>query len=324
MRILITGGSGFIGTNLVAHYLARGHQVLNFDIEPPRNAAHAAVWHRGDLRDRNAVRELVADMQPQAVLHMGARTDLFGRSLADYSANIEGVDHLLESLLALPSAPVAVFASSMLVCRLGYTPTSETDYCPSTVYGQSKIAGEQRVRAVPTDKLRWTIVRPTSIWGPWFASPYRDFFETVSRGLYVHPRGRRIRRNYGFVLNIVHQLDRLVAASAGPLLGRTVYVADSEPIELHSWSQMISQTLEAPAVREVPLGLLRVAARIGDGAKALGYNRAPMTSFRLQNLLTDCLLDSAPIHDLAGPDPHPLAEAVRITCRWMKDPASSA
>lgn len=324
MRVLITGGSGFIGTNLVEHFRAHHCDVVNFDIEQPRNPAHAALWKQGDLRDRESVRRCVDELRPDVVLHMGARTDLFGRTLDAYTANTDGVGHLIEALRSQPTPPLAVFASSMLVCRLGYVPTSETDYCPSTVYGHSKVAGERLVRSVSLDQLPWVIVRPTSIWGPWFASPYRDFFEAVARGLYVHPRGRRVRRNYGFVLNIVHQLDRLVAVRGGPLLGRTVYVADSEPVELHSWAGSISAALGAPRVREVPVGVLRVAARVGDGLKALGYNQAPMTSFRLQNLLTDCLLDSGPIHQVAGPDPYALDEAVRRTCRWMKEPVATA
>ncbi len=78
----------------------------------------------------------------------------------------------------------------------------------------------------------WLIVRPTSIWGPWFAEPYRDFFTAIQRGLYMHPRGVRVRRSYGFVDNSVFILDRLTQHARGAAHRRTFYVADYEPVEL--------------------------------------------------------------------------------------------
>ena len=58
-----------------------------------------------------------------------------------------------------------IIASSMLVCELGYSPKNFNDYKPNTLYGESKVLTEKIVKKF---KNSWTIVRPTSIWGPWF------------------------------------------------------------------------------------------------------------------------------------------------------------
>ena len=181
--------------------------------------------------------------------------------------------------------PVArtVVASSRLVCRLGYEPRSDEDYCPTTAYGASKVETERIVRA--TTDLPWVLVRPTSIWGPWFGVPYRDFFLNVARGRYVHPAGRRIEKSFGYVGNTTWQLHRLMTAHPADVLGRTFYLGDDPPIEVLDLARRISATLGRRAPRTVPLPLLRSAAIAGDVAERAGV-RAPLTSFRLDNLLT--------------------------------------
>jgi hypothetical protein len=63
------------------------------------------------------------------------------------------------------------------------------------------------------------MVRPTSIWGPWFEIPYRTFFDATARGRYLHPRGRKVRKSFGYVGNTVYQLDRLMFAEGPKVLG---------------------------------------------------------------------------------------------------------
>jgi len=317
-RILITGGSGFIGTNLVEYYKRLGYHITNLDVAHPRNPEHFSFWKRVDILDKEALAHAVVGADPEIVVHLAARTDLAGKTIGDYSANTDGVANLISSLEALEGLQVAVFASSMLVCRIGYKPIDELDYAPSTPYGESKIVGENLVRRIAANNFRWVIVRPTSIWGPWFQTPYRDFFTAIQRGYYVHARGIRVKRSYGFVLNTVYQLAQLASPNGELLAGKTIYLADHEPLEIGSWANMIQSTLGARRIREVPLSVLKLAARCGDMLKLCGYKNPPITSFRLNNMLSEMIHDTTPLQKIYGKLPCTTEEGVAITCNWLR------
>ena len=70
------------------------------------------MWTRLDIRDAAALTDVVATFQPDAVFHLGARTDLHGSQLAQYDANTTGTSNVIAALLALDRPSRAVFASS--------------------------------------------------------------------------------------------------------------------------------------------------------------------------------------------------------------------
>jgi GlcNAc-P-P-Und epimerase len=314
-RVLVTGASGFIGTNLVEVCVAAGVDVANLDPLPPRNEAHRSLWKRVDPLDGRAVSSAVADFRPTLVFHLGARTDLHGKTLADYAHNVQGVRTIIEACNATPSIRRVVFASSRLVCRIGYQPRGEDDYCPTTPYGKSKVVGEQIVREAD-HRYEWMIVRPTSIWGPWFAVPYRDFFDTVAHGRYFHIRSRAVKKSFGYVGNTVYELERL--AYAPDPLGRTFYLGDYPPTDLREMATLIQRNTKARDIRTIPLWPLKLAARAGDLLQRAGWSEPPLTSFRLNNLLTEMVYDLKPLQDAVGPLPYSLGEGVRETVSWMR------
>jgi nucleoside-diphosphate-sugar epimerase len=319
LRVLITGGSGFIGTNLVEAFASRGDPILNLDIAAPRNPAHHHHWRRCDIRDEAALGAEVRNFAPEAIIHMAARTDLDGHAISDYTANTTGVRNLVEIVTQQPSLRRLVFASSRLVCRIGYQPRHQSDYCPTTAYGESKVEGERIARSA-CDRLPcpWIIVRPTSIWGPWFDVPYKTFFMSIARGRYVHPGKERILKSFGFVGNTAHQVQRLVDEPLRDLAGTTIYLADHPPIDVGLMAEAIQRQLAARSIRTLPVGMLRVAAAGGDLLKALGWPNPPLTSFRLDNLMTPMVHDLGPVERVAGKLPYSMEEGVAITVAWLR------
>lgn len=319
MRLIVTGGSGFIGTNLVDHFVANGDQVLNIDILPPRNDAQKGYWRKIDLLDADALKEAVRDFQPEVILHMAARTDLDGRTIDDYAANTGGVENLVAAVEGMTSLRRLIFASSRLVCRIGYLPKDEFDCCPTTPYGESKVIGEKLVRdAISRLPCPALIVRPTSIWGPWFDVPYKNFFLAIARGQYVHPGTRQVLKSFGFIGNTIHELGRLMSAPAGDVAGKTFYLADYPPIDVAVFANSIQRCLGVKSVKTVPVGVLRPAAWIGDLLKMFGWSNPPLTSFRLDNLLTPMVHDLEPLRAVVGALPYSMEEGVRITVDWLR------
>lgn len=312
-KILVTGGSGFIGTNLIEHYKSIGDKVFNIDVKQPRNIGHVDQWYKVDILDKDKLAIIVKEIEPNIVFHMAARTDIIGLNVDRYDVNTKGIENLISALNEINTLDFVVFASSMLVCRLGYKPSSEVDYCPNTPYGESKVIGERLIRSSNTT-FPWVIVRPTSIWGPWFGTPYRNFFDMIRKGFYVHPKGVRVRRSYGFIYNSIFQLSRIVDRLNDSLVGKTIYLADYQPIELKSWSENIQKSLKVREVKEAPMLLFKVAAKLGDTLKIFGYKNPPMSSFRLNNMLTPMVHNTTPLKKNCGAVPYSINEGVTVTC----------
>jgi GlcNAc-P-P-Und epimerase len=317
-RVLVTGGAGFIGTNLVDALLSTGCALASADVIEPRKSAHKAVWHKLDLTVGKDVRDLIESFKPTHIFHLGARTDLKGKHVSDYLANTEGVEHVVNASNSVGTVRRIIFCSSRLVCKIGYHPESDTDYCPTTPYGESKVIGENIVRNLIAPSFEWAIVRPTSIWGPWFDIPYRQFFDHVRSGKYIHPNGRAIKKSFGFVGNSVFQLGRIMSAPYPSFAGKTYYIGDYDPIDIFSFANLVAGAFGREAVSSVPVSVLKMAAIVGDLLSKIGYENPPLTSFRLSNLLTDMIHDFDELRELTGPLPYSIDSGVKMTVDWIK------
>jgi hypothetical protein len=138
----------------------------------------------------------------------------------------------------------------------------------------------------------------------------------VRRGLYAHPAGIRTKKSYGFVGNTVHQLDQLMYRDFTNAQGRTLYVTDP-PIEILDWANAIAQSLNVRPPFQVPYFLLAAGAKAGDILKKLGWRHPPLTSFRLDNLITDMDVDYMLAGDVAGNGPYGIQDAIDITIDWL-------
>jgi GlcNAc-P-P-Und epimerase len=317
-RVLVTGGSGFIGTNLVAELVSMKATVMNVDIAKPRVPGHEQFWWQCDILDASGLKHAVGDFRPTDVVHLSARTDLHGQEVREYNANIDGVSNMLRALSAAGTVRRAIFASSRMVCEIGNVPHNDYDYFPPNAYGRSKVIGEQLVRA-QTDLQHWTIVRPTSIWGPWFGIPYRDFFMAVLAGRYVHPWKHPVKKSFGYVGNTVFQLLRLLKAPLPLTNRRTFYLADYSPVDVEEMANIIRRKVDKGHVRRAPLPALKVAAALGDGIKGLGISKEPpLTSFRLRNLCTDMILDTGPLSEITGELPYDMTAGIELTLGHLR------
>lgn len=317
MRLLITGGSGFIGTNLVEQGLGQSITLLNLDWNPPLNPAHAPHWREADILDGDALAQALLDFKPTHVVHLAARTDTEEPVDVDaYRQNHEGTRVLLEAVKHCPSVQRIIVTSTQFVCEAGYQPKHDLDFKPFTVYGESKRLTEMATREAGLT-CEWTIIRPTTIWGPW-SLRYRDvLFKVMRKGLYFHPGRQRVVRSYGYVGNVVWQIMRMLEAPSERVHQKVLYVGD-QPFDLKLWVEEVSKQLVGKPVRYIPSWLVRSVALAGDMLKAIGLP-FPITSGRYRSMTSDYITPMDRTIAAVGEAPFSMAEGVKAMVRWYDD-----
>jgi dTDP-glucose 4,6-dehydratase len=191
MRILVTGGAGFIGSAVVRRAIGAGHDVLTFDkltyagrrealTEVAGSPRHQFV--QADIADRDAVEEAFADFDPDVVLHLAAESHV-DRSIDGpavfIETNIAGTFVLLEAALRHWSRAVdnrresfrfVQVSTDEVFGTLGATGTFARDsrYAPNSPYAASKAAGDHFARAWHrTYGLPVIVTNSSNNYGPW-------------------------------------------------------------------------------------------------------------------------------------------------------------
>jgi UDP-glucose 4-epimerase len=156
MRSLVTGGAGFIGSNLVDALLARGDEVTVVDdlstgrkVNLDGALAAGAELVELDIREGEALSELVAERRPERVFHLAAQIDV-RKSLADpafdAAVNVGGTANVLDAARAAGSGRVVFVSTGGAIYGEGegkQLPLDESaPIAPMSAYGQSKFAAE--------------------------------------------------------------------------------------------------------------------------------------------------------------------------------------
>lgn len=318
MKVLITGGSGFIGTSLLEALLRAGDTVLNYSLHSPLDSEQMQYWQQGDILNRAALQGAFEAFRPAGVIHLAARAECDETTTVEkgYRVNVEGTQNVLDAIKATTSVQHVIVTSSQFVCAPGRLPEHDEDYFPETVYGQSKVITEQLTRKAGLSCC-WTIVRPTNIWGPWHLRYQREFWRVVRRGLYVHPGRQPVVRCYGYVKNIVHQMQRILESTPEKVSGQTFYLGDP-PADLYHWVNGFSRALAGRDVRVVPRSLVRGLALLGDIPAFLTGKPFLINSSRFRSMITAYETPMRRTYELLGDNPYTLEQGIAETVAWLR------
>lgn len=178
MRVLVTGGAGFIGSHIVDALLLREHEVCVLDdLSSGRN--YEEVVGRGrivfadegvqgilaSITDRYVVQDVVCDFRPDAICHQAAQPSL-RRSIDapahDAAVNIIGTLNVIEAARSC-NAHVVFASTSAVYDPAGGTFTEDSPICPNLPYGIAKATAETYLR---TSGVPYTILRYGNVYGP--------------------------------------------------------------------------------------------------------------------------------------------------------------
>lgn len=165
MNVFVTGGSGFLGINLIRHLLTKGCQVVSYDIAPfDYPEADRIKWVLGDVRDKDL---LTKSMQGCThVVHCAAALPLYSKEDI-YSTDVDGARNVLQTAQELGLDRVIQISSTAVYGVPDHHPIYETDQLIGVGdYGQAKIEAESICNDFRKKGLCIPILRPKSFIGP--------------------------------------------------------------------------------------------------------------------------------------------------------------
>jgi UDP-glucose 4-epimerase len=173
MRVLVTGGAGFIGSHVAEHLLARGHEVAVVDALSGgrrENVPEGARFYGADIRD--GCGEVFEEFVPEALCHQAAQVDVM-RSVAepglDVEVNVLGTVRLLQNCVE-HGVERFVFASSggaIYGEQESFPAAEDHPQYPLSPYGVSKLAGERYLDFYGSYyDLRYAALRYANVYGP--------------------------------------------------------------------------------------------------------------------------------------------------------------
>jgi len=245
--VLVTGGSGFIGSHLVSRYLADGAHVASLARSIGRAEEHVGKerfeFLECDLADRDACRRAVEGFEPTVVLHYAAHPDApesAGHARACVQVNITGTINLLEAFQT--DGGVFLYGDSTKVYGNQPGPyTSSTSVAPNSSYAITKSAGWALCRAIGSEQgLRVVSVRPTLIYGP--GQPRNVIGYVIGEALAgadsIELQGGRQTRDPLFVSDAVEAIVRVVER-ASSLDGETIVIGGGEEVSIKKLAQLV-------------------------------------------------------------------------------------
>jgi len=180
--VLITGGAGFLGINLVRHLLAREQRVVSLDLAPfdYADARDKITAIRGDIRHADDVRRAMAGVD--VVVHAAAALPLY-KPADIYSTDIDGTRTVLEEAKRAGIRRVVHVSSTAVYGIPDHHPLLEDDKMTGVgPYGEAKVAAERLCEQARRDGMIIPIIRPKSFIGPERLGVFALFYEWAKDG----------------------------------------------------------------------------------------------------------------------------------------------
>jgi nucleoside-diphosphate-sugar epimerase len=289
-RIFLTGGSGYVGRNLIRHFVGRGVAVtaLARSSKSERVVAElGATAVAGDLLRADLAGAMTGC---DVLIHAAADTDHGPGTPSQQQVNEEGTRAVFA---AARTAGIgrAIQLSTESVLADGH-PLIDVDERhalprrPAGSYSRSKAAAERQALSYNSDDMAVVAVRPRFVWGRDDTTALPNLVGAVTTGQFAWISGGNYLTSTTHIANLCHGIELAIAKGRG---GEVYFLGDEEPVRFRDFATalMATQGIKAPE-KSVPRALLRIIAGLGDRLHWISGGRivAPLT---LQSFATSAV-----------------------------------
>ena len=308
-KVLVTGGSGFIGSRLVRRLLSRGIEVTILDLVVREEFASRTV--QGDVADPAAVHRAMQGVD--LVLNLAAqhRDDVFPVELY-YKTNVDGMRVLCEGM---DEAGVRrmMFTSSVAIYGFDTQDGDEaTPPAPANHYGKSKLEAEQVLRdwLARGGGRSAAIMRPCAVFGPSNRGNIFNLFRQVMSGRFLMVGDGRNRKSMAFVDNVVEAILFMMDRPGTEV----VNYADKPDLPMNELVELICRSggRRAPRVR-LPKWAGMAAGRALDVVARLTRRTFPLSAVRITKFCATSVVNADRIRRLGFVPPRTLADGIKET-----------
>lgn len=304
MRILVTGGGGFLGQALCRGLVERGHDVASFNRgHYPALEVLGVRQLRGDLADRDAV--LAAAQGCEAIFHNAAKAGAWGSYDSYHRANVLGTENVIAACrthgigrLVHTSTPSVTHRATHPVAggTADEVPYGERLKAP---YAATKLIAEKAVLAANGEALATVALRPRLIWGVGDQQLLPRLAERARDGRLRLVGGGDNRVDTTYIDNAVQAhfdaFDHLAPGAA--CAGRAYFISNGEPKPMREIVNALLAAVGAPPVtKSLPFGAAYAIGAACEAAWTLLPLRGepPLTRFLAEQLATTHWYDMAP------------------------------
>lgn len=321
MRVLVTGGTGFVGTHLVRALLKQKYTVRllirkSSNITPFDGLPIEYVY--GDLSDTKSLHEAMTDVQ--IVYHLAGQVGIWGLPNEQfYKINVEGTRNLLQAGLE-NNITQFIYCSTPGVQGKGHFKAKESEpYNPPYIYEKTKCEAEKiSLEYFKTHKLPVTVIRPDFVYGPedirrisLFRSIKNKKFLIVGNGkAHLHPT---------YIDDVVQGF--LLVTANEKAYGEIYNIAGPAPITVDEFVNTIAKTLGvSPPPFKIPK-FIGVAAAFGFEILSTIIKKPPfLTKSKIEFLTVDHGTDiSKAISQLGYQPQYDFTQGIAKTIEWYKD-----
>lgn len=266
-RIFVTGGSGYVGRNLIRRLVRDGHRVRALARSEASAATVAELGAepvRGDMLDQTSLEAGMAGCD--SVVHAAADTAHGGLDAEQHHTNLEGTRNVLRAARAA-RVKRAIHVSTESVLLNGAPLRNATEAMPIPArhaggYSASKAAAEQAALAENGDGLNVIALRPRFVWGRDDTTALPQLAAAARSGQLAWIGGGNYLTSTTHIDNVAEGIVRALERGRG---GEAYFVTDGPPVEFRTFvSELLLRAGIEPPVKSVPRWLVEAAVAVGD------------------------------------------------------------